>query len=512
VTVPGAPSDAGDPAITVQRPPWQVHAASAIGAGHVKDGRPNQDAVGWKLASRPDGSTVLVIAVADGHGDTRHFRSERGAEMAVSAGISAVLAWSAQISAAPAVVQGSAQRALVPDVVARWDAAVAADLARNPFTDAERVLHADAAQQSGGGRGARGREEQSGGGRGARGREEQSGGGRGARGRDKQSEIAYGSTLLLATLTADCAVFAQIGDGNIVAVLPEGGFLSPVQEDNRLDGWRTTSLCQADAADAFRVGVISLAASPLFAVLVATDGFGNAQADDPWQPGVAADLVRLAVRHGVGWFASQVPGWAAQCASSEGSGDDSTLALAINSAVAPAHRERRPGHRPQPAAVAGPARTLELVPPPDDQTTAGYLAEEDLSPAGAGGGGGGWQRTGVSRTVVWVVVAAAVLLGLAFALLLRGHGQHRPTPTPLPAHSSSQHPARSPRPSPAPSPSASPGASASPTSSATRGPSPGAHSSATHHPHRRTTAVKAGRQFGPAPSAARRVSWMRFWP
>jgi len=471
VTVPGAPSDAGDPATTVQRLPWQVHAASAIGAGHVKDGRPNQDAVGWKLATRPDGATVLVIAVADGHGDSRHFRSERGAEMAVSAGISAVLAWSAQISAAPAVVQLSAQRTLVPDIVARWDASVAADLARDPFTDAERALHADPAQPR---------------------------------------EIAYGSTLLLATLTADYAVFAQIGDGNIVAVLPEGGFLSPVQEDSTLDGWRTTSLCQADAAAAFRVGVIQLAASPLFAVLVATDGFGNAQADDPWQPGVATDLVRLALEHDVAWFASQVPGWAAQCASSEGSGDDSTLALAINSAVAPAHRDRRPGHRPQPAVVAGPARTLELFPPHDDRTTAGYLAEEDLSRAGAGGGGGAWQRTGVSRTVVWVVAAAAVLLGLAFALLLLGHGQHRPTPTPLPAHSSSQQPARSPRPSPAPSPSASPRALASPTSSATRGPSPGARSSASPSPHRRATALKAGRQFGPAPSSARRVSRMRF--
>jgi len=44
-----------------------------------------------------------------------------------------------------------------------------------------------AREQSGGGRGARGREQQSGGGRGARGREQQSGGGRGARGREQQS-------------------------------------------------------------------------------------------------------------------------------------------------------------------------------------------------------------------------------------------------------------------------------------------------------------------------------------
>jgi Protein phosphatase 2C len=444
--VPAARGDGREPTITVQTLPWQVHTASAIGAGHVKDGRPNQDAVGRKLAARPDGSAVLAVAVADGHGDPRHFRSDRGAAMAIAAAISAVLAWSASISAAPAAIRLSAEDTLVPDIVARWNAAVAADLSEDPFSDAERAAHAELALPA---------------------------------------EIAYGSTLLLAAFTADYAVFAQIGDGNVVAVLPDGQSLSPVPEDSSLDGWRTTSLCQPDAVAAFRVGVVQLAASPLFAVLVATDGFGNAQAEDPWQPGLAADLVRLGLEHDQDWFTSQVPGWAALCASSDGSGDDSTVALVINSAAALNRPAPRPDHRGQLHAKTIPARTLELFPTSFDQSATEDLPRVDPAPghdaSGGGntsGGSGGSRGTGRPRsltpTLITVVIAAVVILGLALAFVLRGHGQPRPRPAPQPAHSASRQPSPSSPASRTPSSTASP----APSSTASLSPSPPASSKA----------------------------------
>ena len=404
--------------------------------------------MGRKLAARPDGSAVLVVAVADGHGDPRHFRSDRGAKMAVAAGTSAVLAWSASISADPAAIRRSAEHTLVPDIAARWNAAVAADLSEDPFSDAERAAHAELALTA---------------------------------------EIAYGSTLLLAAFTAEYAVFAQIGDGNVVAVLPDGRSLSPVPEDSSLDGWRTTSLCQPDAVDAFRVGVVQLAASPLFAVLVATDGFGNAQAEDPWQPGVAADLVRLGLEHDQDWFTSQVPGWAAQCASSDGSGDDSTVALVINSAAALNRPAPRPDHRGQLHAKTIPARTLELFPTSFDQSATEDLPRVDPAPgddaSGGGntsGGPGGSRGTGRPRsltpTLITVVIAAVVILGLALAFVLRGHGQPRPSPAPQPrpAHSTSRKPSPSSPASRTPSSTASP----APSSTASLSPSPPASSKA----------------------------------
>ncbi len=72
-------------------------------------------------------------------------------------------------------------------------------------------------------------------------------------------EIPYGSTLLSAVLRADTAVLAQIGDGEMVLVLPDGRHLSRCR---LTAGWterKTTSLCQPDAVSAFRVALVNLA-------------------------------------------------------------------------------------------------------------------------------------------------------------------------------------------------------------------------------------------------------------
>jgi len=410
----------GDSGASVQALPWQVHAASAVGAWHLKDGRPNEDAVAHRLTLPPGGSTLLVVAVADGHGDSRHFRSDRGAKMAVAAGASAMRDWSAGISGRPAEIKLSAQRSLVPVVVAQWKAAVAADLAEEQFTVAETAMLADLALPP---------------------------------------QTAYGSTLLIGAFTGGYAVFAQIGDGNIVAVRPDGEAISPVPEDSGLDGIHTTSLCQADAAAAFRIGVIQLAARPLFAALLATDGFGNAQVEDPWQPNLAADLVRFGLDHDQSWFASQVPDWAAQCASSGGSGDDSTIALVINSAV---RLGRDRPHR-QPPAVTVPARTLELPVPTRPQASSEDPGRQDPSRDRVSREPDG-RRPRRSRNRAWAWIAATitvVLAGLVLAFLLSGHGQPSPGPGHLPRPSQ----AVTHRPSPTPSASArtSPSDSVSPS-------------------------------------------------
>jgi hypothetical protein len=424
--VPTVHGDAGNPAVPAQLLPWQVHAASAIGASHVRDGSPNQDSAGHRLATRPDGSAVLAVAVADGHGDGRHFRSARGSTMAVAAGLDAVAAWSAPVAGGVDAVQDSAGAVLVPDIVARWDAAVEADLGADPFSDAERTLLA---------------------------RESLPG------------VIAYGSTLLVAVFTTEYALFTQIGDGNIVAVRPEGRAISPVPADDTLDGWLTTSLCQDDAVAAFRTGAVPLDSQPLLAVLLATDGFGNAQVDDPWQPGFAADLAQLGQDHEPGWFASQLPEWAAQCASAGGSGDDTTLALVIRPAPAP-------GSGAGPAAAQD-AATVTLGPVPaiggsaraipgrragtDPAATADFAAPAGgyATPAGAyaarppGQPAAGTRRPGRDGGTVeqrrlqwwWLVAGIAVVLGgIGLVFALTGHSQPGPAPQPPPTHQAAHQP------------------------------------------------------------------------
>ena len=141
--------------------------------------------------------------------------------------------------------------------------------------------------------------------------------------------IPYGSTLLVAVIAGRWLVCAQIGDGDMLAVRPDGSSFSPVAGDDRLDGRRTTSLCQPDALASFRTGAHDLRRVPLAALLLATDGYGNALADEPWQPGVGRDLAGLAAGHDHRWFGQEVPGWAQRCASADGSGDDATIALLL---------------------------------------------------------------------------------------------------------------------------------------------------------------------------------------
>jgi hypothetical protein len=270
---------------------WQVITGSARGAAHRASGLPNQDAV-----ASQDGPGGVVVAIADGHGHIRHFRSADGAALAVDVACRAAshaaagLAADADADAAGDEEAARAGRELARAVVADWRSAVAGQLQVRPYTTEEQFLLGLTADTP---------------------------------------LIPYGSTLLVAVIAARWLVCAQIGDGDMLAVRPNGSSFSPVAGDDRLDGRRTTSLCQPDALASFRTGAHDLRRVPLAALLLATDGYGNAQADEPWQPSVGRDLAELAACHDRHWFGQEIPGWAQRCASAEGSGDDATIALLL---------------------------------------------------------------------------------------------------------------------------------------------------------------------------------------
>jgi hypothetical protein len=294
----GATGTAGD-----RRAGWHAIIGSARGAAHHLRGLPNQDAAACQ--DGPGGG--IIVAIADGHGHSRHFRSAEGSALAVDVGcrvaarMAAVLtgegpteakasAAAAPDAAAPDAAASEAARRLPRAIVADWRSAVAGQIAARPYTARERAA-LDAAGDG--------------------------------------PEVPYGSTLLVAMIAWPWLVCAQIGDGDMLGVRPDGGLLYPVPGDDRLEGQQTTSLCQLDAETSFRTGAHDLREMALAALLAATDGFGNAQAEEPWQPGVGRDLAELAACRDNGWFEQQVPGWARRCASSEGSGDDTTIALLL---------------------------------------------------------------------------------------------------------------------------------------------------------------------------------------
>jgi hypothetical protein len=262
---------------------WQVVTATERGAAHRAAGIPNQDAVA-ALPLEPGG---MVAAVADGHGHRRHFRSARGARLAVSIACQAARDLAARPGGLPETADGLRQ-ALVPGVVAEWRDAVQRDVAAEPFSATEDAVR-----------------------------------------RGDEASIPYGTTLLVAIGMGQRLLLAQIGDGDIVGIRPDGTALLAVPGDPLLDGRRTTSLCSRWAGDSFRLAVVDLTATALLGALLVTDGYGNAQVAQAWESVVTADLAGLIPARPRSWLAGQLPVWVAQCASVDGSADDTTLALLL---------------------------------------------------------------------------------------------------------------------------------------------------------------------------------------
>jgi serine/threonine protein phosphatase PrpC len=292
---------------------WLVLTASERGAAHVAVKTPNQDSVAVERA----GASGVVTAVADGHGHSRHLRSATGSKFAVSIGCRVGQELADKLAAgrldepatAPAEADAQAQQItdlaetfLVPTVVARWREAVLADVEADPFTDAEQDK----------------------------------------RRRGDDPTIAYGSTLLLCVALGDWLALAQIGDGDVVGVRTDGTATLPIPVDPQLDGLVTTSLCGPQATSDFRVAVVNATRTPLLAVLLATDGYGNAQVVEEWPSSFSQDLAWLLRQRDVRWLASQLPAWAARCASADGSADDTTVALLISSAGQAEHESTLP--------------------------------------------------------------------------------------------------------------------------------------------------------------------------
>jgi serine/threonine protein phosphatase PrpC len=271
--------------------------ASERGAAHAAMGLPNQDAVEGYLLE-PHGA---VVAVADGHGHRRHFRSARGSRIAATIACQVAQELLGRLTdiAGAREVEGETRTVLVPAIAEQWRAAVSRHLESEPFTPSEEVLRAAG----------------------------------------DEAVVAYGSTLLLAIAWQQWLTLAQIGDGDIVCIQPNGSALLPMPGDPLLDGVQTTSLCKPDARDEFRIAVVDMSSTPLLGVILATDGYGNAQLADPWAEAFCKDLAEMLSKQNPEWLADQLPIWASRCASSDGSADDTTIALLL----APTKMEQSPG-------------------------------------------------------------------------------------------------------------------------------------------------------------------------
>lgn len=269
-----------------------------VGASHVRSGKPCQDDVGvWSVGD------IVAVAVADGHGSSRH--ADVGARLAVQVALETLARFAddlGQRASSLTEVHRFAEHPLRVHVVREWAARV-----------------------------------------------------RSKAGREDVPLVDYGSTLLFALAAPEFLLIGQLGDGDVLLVGSEGRVATPIPPDPSAFADETPSLCLHEAWHALRVSVLPAPREEAL-LLLSTDGYSKSYASDTVFQQIGPDYLDLVRTDGLHGLAPHLRGFLEQV-TTEGSGDDIAVALLYwpgRVAVAPSVSE--------PDARSGPASPAE--PPP----------------------------------------------------------------------------------------------------------------------------------------------------
>lgn len=313
--------------------PWQAIGSSVLGASHLKKGTENQDHIKCH-----DERGHAIVALADGHGSPKSFRSATGSEFAVQ--VSYGFAWDLLQAASGggdrflSFVKDQVETDIPRRIVHGWTKKVDEHLGQHPFTERElAVLEERDGLES-------------------RRRVEQDG------------RLAYGSTLITGVALESFAVFWQIGDGDVLTVSSNREVCRPVPRDARLIANETTSLCSANAGRMFRCAILG---TPAPMIMLSTDGFANSFLDDEGFFKFGSDVSDIIAEHGLAKVAADLPDWLTQI-THQGSGDDISLGIICRPHALAPPRQPSPATVPHPLpqalpTVAAPTR-VPAGPPP----------------------------------------------------------------------------------------------------------------------------------------------------
>lgn len=275
---------------------WSVFGSTVRGSSHFQSGAPNQDAIQFSVAKE---GFPIVLAVSDGHGSDKCFRSDRGSKIAVRVAnqvLNEFLFNADKLT--PSQVKAIIESRLPIELVKAWRVAVQEDLSLNSFTKEESeklssqksALKADSISESAG-------------------------------------LIAYGATLLIVAITSLFIVYLQLGDGDILIQFPgEETGRHALQTDPELIANETTSLCMKNADKLFRTRFQMIQGERPGLILVSTDGYANSFSTPDGFTQVAPDIVNLIRNNGESYVRSELANWLID-ASKEGSGDDVTVGI-----------------------------------------------------------------------------------------------------------------------------------------------------------------------------------------
>jgi hypothetical protein len=276
---------------------WTALCASTRGNWHETTGQANQDSV--QVQAGPHGS--MLLAVSDGHGGSHSFRSDRGSALAVAcatrrlAGLLRKLGPGVPLSC----LRHQMRTAWTHQVILDWREAVRADVLAHPFSPIDFAAFPDPMPATP------------------------------PKGEWPYSAfLAYGATLLVAALTRDFAIYAQLGDGDILTVTVGGQVARPLVRHHDFYQEQSASLCTHGAAREFQVAVVPLRTHRPALVMLSSDGYANCFGNDEGFFKVGSDLLHYARDRGDGFLANHLGAWLHD-SSRDGSGDDISVALGL---------------------------------------------------------------------------------------------------------------------------------------------------------------------------------------
>lgn len=280
-------------------PEWAVVDGNVQGASHKRDGSTGQDSI---MHAPGEDANWAVMAVSDGHGSPKSFRSTIGSFHAARVATDLAEKFLVEMQDEPIpVIEANAKRDLPAKIVLAWTEAVTKDQQDSPITEKDLAKAGVQAQSAG----------------------------VDADGKPMPNLIAYGATLLLVVVSPKYVFYLQLGDGDILAIFDDGKEITrPIAPDPALIGNETTSLCMPKAEKLFRFRFQPIEKNPPVLIMASTDGYFNAFATEADFEQASADFLRLLGSEGRDYVQANLNEWL-DTASSEGSGDDVSVGLIV---------------------------------------------------------------------------------------------------------------------------------------------------------------------------------------
>jgi len=284
---------------------WRMIGNSVQGYSHIRKESPNQDSITWSHQDKFAGNTnfrenVYIMAISDGHGSAKSFRSDVGSQIAVRAAKERISIFlDSHNDSTSEQVEQIAHKELVPAILSHWRNAVKSHLDTTPVSNTERQKLV---------------------------RQENFSDEKLDQLISSSPTVIYGATLLSVAITDKFILYLRIGDGDIVTVGSDGTSTLAIDKDADLLGVETTSLCEKNAETKFRIKVIQRSTSDPAMVLLSTDGYSNSFASNDDFLAIGKDYLQMMRNYGSEFVDQQLPQFLTET-SKKGSGDDITLGI-----------------------------------------------------------------------------------------------------------------------------------------------------------------------------------------